>query len=159
MRESQLQEFFERNDSFFRVMGYKNVYSQIVLERDDGSKLIPDFVLEPFDGEWCDILELKLPKPALLVGGRDRKDFSQAVHQLHAQLREYSSYFDEDKYYNRIKEKYGLKLHRPKLIGVIGQHYEPGDEKQIRRVMTQYPNFDVVPFNKLIQFAKRHILL
>jgi hypothetical protein len=158
LRESQLQSFFERNDSFFRMLGYKNVYPHVILEKYVGNTLIPDFILEPFDEEWCDILDLKLPQQSVFVGGRDRKDFSHSVHQLRAQLREYSAYFDDEKLAKRVKDRYGIKVYKPKLIGVIGKHIDHADDRQIRRAMTQDPSFRVITFDELVALAKHRIL-
>lgn len=157
--ENDLQRFFERNDVFIRMLGYKRVYPKIVLERDDGTKLIPDFMIEPVGGEWCDILDIKLPDKEVAVGTRDRKDFAYSVHQLHAQLREYAAYFDEEKYRKRIISKYGLKAYRPKLIGVIGNNFDQADDVQIRRVMTQYNNFDVFTYEQLKLIAQQRLLI
>jgi hypothetical protein len=157
--ENDLQRFFERNDVFIRMLGYKRVYPKIILERDDGTNLIPDFIIEPIGAEWCDILDIKLPSQQTLIGSRDRKDFASSVHQLHAQLREYATYFDEEKYRKRVFSKYGLRAYKPKLIGIIGNNLDQADDVQIRRVMTQYDQFSMYTYEQLRRIASQRLLV
>lgn len=98
VRESEIQKFLESHPNFLRGLGYRNIYPQLVLERDDGTTLIPDFILEPSDNEWCDILDVKLPRQGIVVGQRDRAHLAAGIHEVAAQLREYASYFEQDKY-------------------------------------------------------------
>ncbi|PYT07824.1 MAG: hypothetical protein DMF60_06275 [Acidobacteria bacterium] len=42
----------------------------MLLEREAAGPLIPDFVLQPFDQELCDLLELKLPERRTVHGFR-----------------------------------------------------------------------------------------
>jgi hypothetical protein len=157
--EHEIQTFFERNTAFIEMLGYKAVYPKVVLERDDGTSLIPDFMLEPIGNEWWDILDIKLPHHNLIVGGRDRIDFSHAVNQLRAQLREYGAYFDEEKHRRRIEQRYGIKSYKPRLIGLIGDMIDGLQGDQLRRVMTQYADFEVITFDKLRQLARHHLLI
>ena len=157
--ENDFQVFFERHPEFLKMLGYKSIYPSVVLERDDGSYLKPDFMLEPFDGEFWDILDIKKPNPKIIVGQRDRKDFSHQVHQLAAQLREYGSYFDEERHRARIKDKYGILSYRPRLIGMIGDECDIEDKLQLRRVMTQYADTKIVTFDTIRRIAKNRLLI
>jgi hypothetical protein len=161
INEYKIQSFLERNPNFLKALGYKNIYSKVVLERDDGSKnLIPDFILEPIGDEWCDILDIKLPTINLAItSNTNRYKFSEAVSSLQAQLREYSAFFENDKYAKRIEKKYGIKCYKPKLIGVIGNKIDATDERQLRRMMTCYSDLEIVTFNKLYEIARSRILL
>jgi hypothetical protein len=131
----------------------------VLLERDDGTSLRPDFILEPYQGDWCDILELKRPMPAIIVGANDRKSLSAAVHAVAAQLREYAAYFENPKYRRWVYERYGLKLYRPRLFALIGREPIGRDTEAVRRSMTCYTDIEVVTFDELLTIAKRRILI
>jgi len=47
--ENDLQDFFERYPEFILDDFYKCAHSKIVLENKEDKKLIPDFILEPYD--------------------------------------------------------------------------------------------------------------
>jgi hypothetical protein len=157
--ENDLQKFFEKHESFFNVLGYRKVYPKVVLHRDDGTWLEPDFMLEPFDGEFWDILDLKLPSASLVVGTRDRMAFSAEVLQLISQLREYGAYFEQDKYRQRIQQRYGITAYKPRLIGIIGEDYDVSDKMQLKRVMTQYTDTQLITFSQLQRIAAQRLLI
>jgi hypothetical protein len=140
-------------------MGYRNVYSQVVLAREDGTSLRPDFILEPLGRPWCDILDLKLPTGSIAVGRRDRKALASAVHELVAQLREYAAYFEDERLAKRVQDAYGIRCYRPRLIGVIGRDPNLADERQKRRMMTAYSDVSVVTFDELFKIARSRLLI
>lgn len=157
--EGTYQRFFEKHDSFFRMLGFKALYPKVVLERDDGTSLQPDFMVEPFDRDFWDVLDIKRPDAPVVVGGRDRKDFSAQVHQLGAQLREYGAYFDEEKNRKRVADRYGINAYKPRLIGIIGDHHDVDDKLQLQRVMTQYKDTRIMTFGQLHAMAKDRLLI
>ena len=65
-----------------------------VLARDQDGPLVPDFMLEPIDGAFADVLDLKLPSVRLLAGRKDRVRFSAQVAEALSQVREYRAYFE-----------------------------------------------------------------
>jgi hypothetical protein len=139
--------------------GYNRIYPQVILQRDDGTSLRPDFILEPVGNNWCDILDIKLPDKSVVVGGRDRKRFSASVEELIAQLREYAAYFEDSRLARRIEEIYGIKCYKPRLIGIIGRDPFIEDERQFRRLATQYTDVDVLTFDRLLEIAKSRPLI
>lgn len=148
-KENDLQGFFERNSDFIINDEYKDAHPHVVLTKDDGETLIPDFVLEPLDQpELCDLLELKLPSVKLCVLQKNRIRFSASVFEACAQLREYANYFEEDKYRKRIKDKYRLSAYRPKLFVIIGRR---GDVSPIdvRRMEADIPNINVKSYDDI----------
>lgn len=158
-RERHLQGFLEQHPNFLTGLSYKNVYPQLVLERTDGTRLQPDFLMEPFDGEFCDILDIKLPRQSIIVGRRDRATLAAGIHEVAAQLREYSAYFDEDRHRTYVNEKYGLKVYKPRLIAIVGRDMRQMSEPQIRRAMTQYTDMKMMTFDDLVEHAKTRLLL
>jgi hypothetical protein len=43
------------------------------------------------------------------------------IGQVIAQLREYAAYFEQEKYRKFVRDKYGLKIYRPRLIALVGR--------------------------------------
>jgi hypothetical protein len=159
LREADIQSFLERHPQLLEALGYGNVYSQVMLEREDGSYLKPDFILEPIGEDWADILDIKLPDVRIAVGSRDRKTFSAAVHELAAQLREYAAYFEDERLAKRVQDKYGIRAYRPRLIGVVGLDPHVQDERQLRRMMTVYSDLHVLTFDQLLEVARKRVLI
>ncbi len=147
-KEQHIQKFLEEHPDFLRGLNYRNVYPQLILERDNDSDLIPDFILEPFDGNWCDILDVKLPRQKIIVGQKDRSTLAAGIHQVIAQLREYSAYFDDAKHRSLVKDRYGLKVYKPRLIALVGRDMYDSNSVEIRRAMSQYPDFKLLTFDQ-----------
>ena len=159
IREVEIQRFLEANPALLRALGYSQVYPQVVLQRDNGTFLRPDFIVQPTSDEWCDIIDIKLPRMRTVVGIRDRKTLSAAIHGLIAQLREYKDYFDDEKLSRRLEKLYGIKCYRPRLVGVIGTDPRLADERQVRRLMTAYSDVKVLTFDQLLRHAKSRLLI
>jgi Domain of unknown function (DUF4263) len=158
--EHELQAFLADHPAIFEALGYSKIYPHLVLEREDGSELIPDFMLEPIYDKWWDILDIKVPDKSTIVGTPDRQRFSAAVSELVAQLREYGAAFEDPKLARRVEEKYGVKCYKPKLIGIIGRD-DPrnADEHELRRLMTSYSDTQVLTFDQLLRIAKTRLLI
>lgn len=159
VKEKELQVFLESHPNFLRGLNYQNIYPQVVLQREEGKSLRPDFILEPYKGDWCDILELKLPKPNLVIGRKDRDVLAGALHELAGQLREYAAYFENPKYQKWLYQTYGLRCYKPRLIGVVGRDMSKMTEPEIRRAMTCYADLEIVTFDKLLRVAKSRLLI
>lgn len=160
IKEIEIQKFLEKYPFFLENLGYKSIRPQIILEKENGQSLKPDFMLEPLGGEWWDILDIKLPNKKIVISSsRDRYKFSESVNELQAQLREYAAYFENEKYAKRIKDKYGIKCYKPRMVGIIGDDFSGTDERQIRRLMTSYTDLKVIPFNELYKISNDRLLL
>lgn len=159
VKESSMQSYLERHPAIFNAIGYAHVYPQVVLQREDGTSLRPDFILEPVGQDWCDILDIKIPRMKTVIGKRDRKTLSAYIHELTAQLREYAAYFEDERLSKRVEELYGIKCYRPRLIGVIGRDPSLEDERQLRRLMTAYSDISVITFDQLLRIARSRLLI
>lgn len=157
--EHALQRFLETHPQVFKALGYSKVFPQVVLERIDGSCLKPDFILQPLDSSWCDIVDIKLPTASVVVGRRDRRTLAAAVHELAAQLREYRAYFENEDLANRVAERFGIKCYRPRLIGVIGRGTDEEQGRDLRRAMTAYDGLRLLSFDQLLAVAKSRLLI
>ncbi len=157
IKENEIQKFLEQNPFIFESLNYKAIRAQVVLERDDGTSLRPDFFLQPFGEDWWDILDLKLPNKSVIVGARDRKHFSAAVTEGLAQVREYSAYFENEIYQKRIEEKYGIKCYKPNVKLVIGKEFDNSDKNQVKRLMTSYEKSHILTFDQLVKTVKERL--
>jgi hypothetical protein len=157
--EHDLQKFLERSPNFLGGLGYKNIYPQVVLHREEAEDLKPDFILEPCDTEYCDILELKLPTDQVIVGKPNRKRLAAVVTSAVAQLREYAAYFDEKKHRDFVFRKYGLQAYKPRLTLIIGRDVADLDDLEIRRSMTAYEGLEIMTYDGLLAHAKQRVLL
>lgn len=156
-REQDFQDFFERNPSFIINDDYKKAHPHVLLTRSDGESLIPDFVLEPADeNSLSDLLELKTPLAPVFILKKARMRYSAAVLEACAQLREYSSFFDEPGNRRVIQEKYGLLAYRPKMFVVIGRKGTL-DPLAVRRVEHELPNLYLRTYDDIINRMKSRL--
>lgn len=156
-KEQDLQDFFERNPEFILNDEYKKAHSHLVLSKDDGECLIPDFALEPIDqNALCDLLDLKLPSAPIFVLKKNRMRFSAAVFESCAQLREYSLYFDEEKNRKTVYEKYGLLAYKPKMFVVIGRRGNV-NPIEVRKMQTDLSNLCLHTYDDIIARMKARI--
>ncbi len=156
-KEKDFQDFFERNPDFILNDEYKSAHPHIVLAKDDGDSLIPDFVLEPIDqSSLSDLLELKLPSTQIFVLKKNRLRFTAAVLEACAQLREYSIFFDEEKNRKTIYEKYGLLAYRPKMFVIIGRRGEV-NPIDVRKIQSDVPNLYLRTYDEVIGRMKAKI--
>lgn len=154
-READFQDFFERNPDFILNDEYRQAHPHVVLSRDDGEKLIPDFILEPVEqSSLCDLLELKLPSTGIFVLKKNRARYSAAVFEAAAQLREYSRFFDEEENRKRFQQTYqGLRAFRPRMFVIIGRQ---GNEDPIikRSIQTEFPGLVLRTYDEVLERMK-----
>lgn len=142
-KENDIQRFFESNQEFILGVEHRRAVPHIVLQREDGDTLIPDFILEPVDQtRLADVLELKLPSAEIFVMKKGRRRFSAAVFEACAQLREYAEFFDEERNRRRVQEQYGLLAYRPRLFVIIGRRSDV-DSLTVRRIEQGTPDVQV----------------
>lgn len=159
VKEAAIQRFLESHPNFLYGLNYENIYPQVVLEREDASPLKPDFILEPFEEGWCDILDLKLPRQKIIVGRKDRAALASGITEVIAQLREYAAYFEEGKHRSYVRQKYGVNIYRPRLIAIVGRDLRGMDDPQLRRALTAYDNCRILTFDELLAHSRRRMLI
>ena len=147
----------KHNPNFILNDDYKKAHPHVVLSREDGEKLIPDFVLEPIaENSLSDLLELKLPSSQVFVLQKRRMRFSAAVFEACAQLREYSAFFDEEKNRKLVRETYGLLAYRPKMIVIIGRRGAV-DPIAVRKIEQDLPNLYLRTYDDIIDRMKAKV--
>ncbi|MBX2835097.1 MAG: DUF4263 domain-containing protein [Micavibrio sp.] len=156
-KEADLQDFFVCHPDFILFDDYKKAHSQIILSSEEFGmdKLIPDFILEPHKPNiLSDILEIKLPKAKLVSLRKNRERFSSFVSDACAQLREYSSYFDNPKHRENIKSSFGLHLYQPRLILIIGRRPEI-DPITLQKMYSDLNSVTLLTYDDVLDRAKR----
>jgi predicted RNA-binding Zn-ribbon protein involved in translation (DUF1610 family) len=153
IKETTLQDFFERNPALLLGYDYRKAHPHINLVRADGP-LIPDFMLEPIgQEELCDILDLKLPTEKIYIEQKNRERYSATVLEACAQLREYNNYFDQESNRKLIYKTYGLKAYKPKMVVVIGRKSNL-DPLVTRRIETDIPQLVLKTYDDILVRAK-----
>jgi hypothetical protein len=150
-READFQRFFERNPEFILDDEHGYAHPHITLMSDDGSELIPDFVLQPVNQlRFCDLLELKLPTTNLFVFQKNRHRYSAAVEEAAAQLRTYAAFFDDKSSLLRFTLRYPhLNIYKPRMFVIIGRDTpEMMREKQI--VRRALPDLNLKTYDDLL---------
>jgi anti-anti-sigma factor len=157
-RESDIHHFFEEHPTFLLGQEYRQLHSKVLLERNDDGPLIPDFMLQPFDDELCDLLELKLPREPVVVGRENRKRFSSAVQEAVAQLRTYRDYFDDRTRREEIQRRYGIRVYRPRMAVLIGR-VTSVDPIEYRRIADGQKEVRIMTYDDLLKRARRFLIV
>lgn len=153
VRESDLQEFFERHPHLLAGTSYDRVVAHPVLARDQDGPLVPDFMLEPVGGGFADVLDLKLPGARLVAGRKDRVRVSAHVAEALSQVREYRAYFEDSRRRHAVQEKYGLQAYRPTAAVLIGRDPGPGQDKfELKRLWDELPgHVRIITYDELLR--------
>lgn len=156
--EHDIQRFLQSHPKFLLGHEYQKLYPQVVLEREEQGKLIPDFLVQPFNREFCDIVDLKLPGAPLIVGKDNRKRFSSSIAEAAAQLRTYRDYFDDRRRREAVKRRYGITAYRPRLAVIVGRTVDM-NAVLYKQIQADLQNIEVITYDDLIQRAKNFLLL
>lgn len=169
LKESNIQEFIEEYPHIMRGLfpDGARIYPHLSLNRTSKGLLIPDFFVQPFGQEFLEIVDLKLPTKQLVVETKNRNHFSQAVVEGIAQLREYSSYFDDEKNrsnFTKSMEKYGafdeFNCYKPMSTLVIGfDENWKNNPSILREKRTSYSDINVVTYDELIKTCRNRLLI
>lgn len=156
-KENDFQDFFYRHQDFILNDEYRKAHPKIVLTRDSGGSLIPDFVLEPLENSaLADLLELKLPTAQIFVLKKDRKRFSAAVLEACAQLREYNMFFDDPKNRSMIYAKYKLLAYKPKMFVIIGRRCDI-NPMDVQIISSDVPSLRLKTYDEIIDRMKSKV--
>lgn len=169
VKEGELQYFFEQHPHFFRGVNQNlcKVYPQVFLYRNQAKSLKPDFILEPMDEKWCELLDIKLPTVKLVTGPENRSRLSSAVLEGISQLKEYQRYFENPKNRELFKEimyskgaRDDIDSYFPRLTLIIGMFPDKLQEDAIRRqLMTMYSDIKILTYDQLLKHALNNLLI
>ena len=93
------------------------------------------------------------------MGGKDRATLAAGIHEVAAQLREYSAYFEEKRHRRFVEQRYGIKLYRPRLIAIVGRDMQQMQSEEIRRAMTAYTDLKLMTFDQLVRHSRHRLLI
>jgi len=153
--ERQIQKFLEAHPRFLLGQEHERLYPQVVLERQGQGNLIPDFLLQPFDRSFCNIVDLKLPQAPVIAWRQNREGFSRAIHDAVNQLHRYRDYFEDPWRREIVRQRYGITAYRPRLAVIVGRrpHCDPVLYRQIEDTT---PTVQVVTYDDLLDRARHH---
>jgi len=128
-QEREFQKFFETYPKYLTALGdYKKLHSQLVLHEEDGSRLIPDFFLESYTSDFCDICDLKRSTHDIVRNQHNRIRFKDSIQEAVAQLNHYRDWFEDPSNRSNFRTRYGLDAYRPKVVVIIGRRNSFADE-------------------------------
>lgn len=149
--EPIIDSFLYDNANYFtKAMGYIDAYSQKTLkwierDSDDPYESRPDYLMKR-DDNCFDILDLKtgaLKFKSLTKskksgkGGKVRIRFIDYVSELIAQLHDYNKYFTTEANSKWAYTNHGIKVDKPKLIGIVG-NYNNFDKDKVETIISRY---------------------
>jgi len=155
-RELQLQTFFERHPHFFRRWDIREVYPQVCLQRGK-NPLEPDFILTDNETQRAFVLELKLPRPKLVVGTDNRRRFAAAVKEAEAQLLRYRDWFREEANRDHFYRETKSLVYEPQMCVVIGRQSSFKTPFERHMLRAKNPDIEVVTYDEMLTFAKRRL--
>ena len=159
IKEDELQRFFEAHPHFFRMWDYRDVYPHVYLTREDEGPLIPDFILVDPELQKAMVLELKLPRPQLVVRKPNRIRFAVAIDEARAQLLEYRGWFEDSRNRAKVKDMLGMEIFHPRLGVIIGTSHDFRTVLERQKLASRYPDIEVVTYDDIVRHAQRRLLL
>jgi hypothetical protein len=157
-READLQDFFERNPHFFRRWDFRQIHPHVFLTRDDDGPLIPDFILTDADLQRATIVDLKMPSSHITRRQRNRHRFSASIAEAKAQLLEYRDWFEDIRNRERMRDRLGMTIYRPRIAVIVGRSQEFLDEVDRARLTSRETDIEIVTYDDMLAYARRRRL-
>lgn len=157
--EGDLQRFFETHPHFFRLWDYRDIYPHVYLTREGEGPLIPDFILVDPELQRAMVLDLKLPQVKLAIQKHNRGRYASAVEDARAQLLEYRDWFEDRDNRANLQQKLGMEIFRPRLGVLIGTSQEFRTVIERQKLLSRYPDIELVTYDDIVKHAQRRILL
>ena len=158
LREQNLGKFLHKNPIYLKTaLNYVSFLYEQRLEWQEGNPnpnekyIQPDLLLKSGGGHWdiCDLKRPLLEKKNITKGEHARRRFLDYIEEGIAQLANYEHYFSFEENYQYASEKYGISVHNPKLILIVG-NYENVDIEEIRQASRKLkPNYLVMDYDTL----------
>jgi Domain of unknown function (DUF4263) len=157
VKEKEFQNYFEKYDVVFNVLGYSKAYPHLSLELTDRLKekfdsdvLIPDFFAQKFNGN-LDIFELKTPQESLIKYKRGRTPFYAKINDYIAQAIQYSEYFEDQENRNLFQKKYVLDIQKKVDTVIVAGRDEYLDKSHLHDEIRRRSNhLDIVTFDEIL---------
>lgn len=154
IKESELDLFFNMYPSFILDDLHCSILPQLILLKETGGTLRPDFIVQRADSKYVDIVEIKRPIPKLVSGTFDRPILTREFAKAIAQLKEYRDWFRIQSHRKWFRRKYGLEGYEPALTLIIGR--STGFKNEIvRKQVLEGSNINVITYDELLLISKR----
>jgi hypothetical protein len=159
VKEPELQRFFEDHPHFFRMWDFRDVYPHVYLTREEEGPLVPDFILVNPEVHRATVIDLKLPSAKVVTRRPNRDRFTATVDEARAQLLEYRDWFEDKHNRQKLKDRFGMEVYRPRIGVVIGANREFRDALQRQKLASRYPDLEIVTYDDVLLHAQRRLLL
>ena len=148
--EAALQRFIETNQKWLLVLGQH----EQVMVRVQILDLLPNFLLKRIGQDTWDILDLKRPTEALVVGREGRRHASHVVMAGVAQLRKYLRTLSEQGVQRKLVEQYGVSLVAPHGILLVGREMTLSHEDKRLLAETGGQDVTIYTYDDLLRLAR-----
>jgi hypothetical protein len=127
---------------------------QVILLKETGTHLRPDFLIQRTESKFIDIVEIKRPLKKLVSGTIERPFLTREFARALAQLKEYRDWFRNES--NRIwfRRKYGLEGYEPALTLIIGRSLAFKSEV-VRKKILEGSGVNIITYDDLVRIARR----
>jgi hypothetical protein len=85
--------------------------------------------------------------------------FASAIEDARAQLLEYQDWFEDKDNRAKLIEGLGIEIYRPRLGVIIGTNQDFRSVVERQKVVSRYPDIDVVTYDDIVQHAHQRLLL
>jgi len=157
--ETVLHDFFERHPEFLVDQGYSWYWSELPLRNDaTRTEIRPDFVLRPLVAripwDWH-VLDLKSPHVKLTSHDRFHRDWSNHVHRVVRQLRNYRNFFRDQRNRELLSSRFGGVVPRPRLTAVIGKNY--AEIESVADLVDDLADVRIRTYDEILTFRREQI--
>ena len=138
VRESDLQEYFEKYPELLKGDDYDVIIPQAVIEIEN-TKWKSDFILIPINQyDFAKVLELKIPQ-FNLFNKPHSGHFTFSANLLNAfqQTRDYGQAFDNKETREKFRERYKVDVLRPELHLIAGRKWDISIMDPMRRHLSE----------------------
>jgi hypothetical protein len=90
---------------------------------------------------------------------KNRHRFSSAIEEAQAQLLEYRDWFEDRGNRQLLQQSLGMKIYRPQLGVVIGTSAEFRTAFDRQKLVSRYPNIEVMTYDDILTHAQRRLAL
>ena len=134
INEDYLQKWFENHSIVFDLLGYKHTIPHPQLRTENNELLIPDFLVQKFDGIW-EIFEIKRPDTDVLKNRKTRVEFYSSFRDYISQCHEYNEFFDDSANREKFNSENGISVQKNLKSTVIAGRNKGLKREEIQKIL------------------------
>jgi len=133
LTEPDCQDWFERHDAVFKLLGFKEVLAHPRLQSETDHK-IPDFLVKDHSDIWS-IFEIKRPDTKILKSNKNRDDFYQSLRSYISQCHKYNRFFDDESNRKKFNEQNNVEVQKNLKSIIIAGINEGLDKNEVHSIL------------------------